>query len=153
MTENLTKLLQKIASKKKTSPLYDQKLFAICGELLQKKEPVGFCQACTQIGNSLRDDFCDDDLNANEQQFDPRNLQTPSMRLDLSQLKPLLPKMDPSKEYTLVLDLDETLVHYDECSEDVFERPFVVEFLQQMSKYYELVIFTAGMQEYADWAL
>ena len=28
-----------------------------------------------------------------------------------------------------------------------------MEFLQQMSKLYEVVIFTAGMQEYADWVL
>lgn len=61
--------------------------------------------------------------------------------------------MDPRKQYTLVLDLDETLVHYDERTEDVYERPFVVEFLEQMAKLYEIVIFTAGMQEYADWAL
>jgi TFIIF-interacting CTD phosphatase-like protein len=28
-----------------------------------------------------------------------------------------------------------------------------MEFLQAMSKLYEIVIFTAGMQEYADWVL
>lgn len=52
-----------------------------------------------------------------------------------------------------MLDLDETLVHFDERAEDIFIRPFAEEFLQQMSKYYEIVIFTAGMQDYADWAI
>ena len=63
------------------------------------------------------------------------------------------------KKYTLVLDLDETLVHFKEDQEDeinggiLLQRPFVTEFLKTMSKFYEIVIFTAGMQDYADWAL
>ena len=32
-------------------------------------------------------------------------------------------------------------------------RPYAREFLAQMSHYYELVIFTCGMQDYADWVL
>lgn len=44
-------------------------------------------------------------------------------------------------------------MHFDERSEDIYVRPFAEEFLQQMSKYYEIVIFTAGMQDYADWAI
>jgi len=54
---------------------------------------------------------------------------------------------------TLVLDLDETLIHYDDQTEQVNIRPNAVLFLQTMAKHYELVIFTAGMQDYADWAL
>ena len=32
-------------------------------------------------------------------------------------------------------------------------RPGTEEFLEQMSKYYEIVIFTAATQDYADWVL
>jgi len=32
-------------------------------------------------------------------------------------------------------------------------RPGVENFLKEMSEYYELVVFTAGLQEYADWVL
>jgi CTD small phosphatase-like protein 2 len=32
-------------------------------------------------------------------------------------------------------------------------RPFCLEFLEQMSSLYEIVIFTAGVKEYADWVL
>lgn len=32
-------------------------------------------------------------------------------------------------------------------------RPFCIEFLEEMSKYFEIVIFTAGVQDYADWVL
>mmetsp|Transcript_32557 Transcript_32557/g.56339 ORF Transcript_32557/g.56339 Transcript_32557/m.56339 type:complete len:330 (-) Transcript_32557:3-992(-) len=57
--------------------------------------------------------------------------------------------------YTLVLDLDETLVHYVEVGDEaeVLVRPFCCEFLAEMSQYYEIVVFTAGLQDYADWVL
>ena len=67
--------------------------------------------------------------------------------------------------YTLVLDLDETLIHFvsnqandddntdsnkdeeDEGDNDFFYmvRPFCNKFLTELSKYFELVIFTAAM--------
>ena len=85
-------------------------------------------------------------------------------------------KIDYTKKM-LILDLDETLVHscfkptnnnmnnnnlpkadiflnikfqskYHEVL--VYKRPFVDEFLQKMNKYYNLIIFTASVQEYAD---
>jgi CTD small phosphatase-like protein 2 len=49
--------------------------------------------------------------------------------------------------------LDETLVHYDEKSEELNIRPNTETFLTTLEKYYEIVIFTAGLQDYADWAL
>jgi len=52
-----------------------------------------------------------------------------------------------------VLDLDETLVHYDEDLEILNQRPGVKNFLLKMAQYYEIVVFTAGMQDYADWAI
>lgn len=58
--------------------------------------------------------------------------------------------------HTLVLDLDETLVHYIERPGDsgtFLVRPGAKEFLKKMNKYYEVVIFTAAMQDYADWVL
>jgi CTD small phosphatase-like protein 2 len=59
------------------------------------------------------------------------------------------------KEYCLVLDLDETLVHYFEVgSEGTFlVRPGCDQFLTEMAEIYEVVIFTAAMQDYADWVL
>ena len=88
---------------------------------------------------------------------------------------PYLPPSDNEKKYTLVLDLDETLIHYvdmsgekeisrlqEEGEEEATEgkdesffltRPFCHKFLEEMSKHYEVVIFTAGIQEYADWVV
>ena len=80
----------------------------------------------------------------------------------------LLPKKTTNKK-TLVLDLDETLVHsqfqpFDVPSDitlkieldgefhdiHVLVRPGVKEFLQNMGKIYEIVIFTASVSKYAD---
>lgn len=79
----------------------------------------------------------------------------------------LLPPKDPSlPPYTLVLDLDETLVH---CSLDepsdydisfiinegeeyivyLSFRPYVFHFLERMSQFFELIVYTAGIRQYA----
>ena len=59
------------------------------------------------------------------------------------------------KPYSLILDLDETLVHFkvnsDDDSEGVLQiRPGVIPFLELVSKFYELIIFTAATQDYGD---
>ena len=59
------------------------------------------------------------------------------------------------KKYSLILDLDETLVHFkmnpDNKSEGVLKvRPGVMEFLDAVDKYYELIIFTCATQDYAN---
>lgn len=66
---------------------------------------------------------------------------------------PFLGPLEASEhKYTLVLDLDETLIHNVEFgSESYFlVRPGCVPFIENMAKYYEIVIFTAALQEYAD---
>ena len=92
----------------------------------------------------------------------------------------LPPKIKDAPEYTLVLDLDETLIHFvdevekedllkniselesklstkqihrivSEGTEEYFHvRPFAAKLLFELSKNYEIVIFTAGTQDYAD---
>ena len=59
------------------------------------------------------------------------------------------------RDYTLVLDLDETLIHYSQSPQggQVLLRPFVHKFLKEMGKYFEIIIFTAAQQDYADWIL
>lgn len=66
---------------------------------------------------------------------------------------PYLPEQEggpgPGTGYCLVLDLDETLVHYFEVgSEGTFlVRPGCDQFLTEMAEIYEVVIFTAAMQD------
>ena len=55
-----------------------------------------------------------------------------------------------TKEYTLVLDLDETLVNYCDKIRDFQPRPYARKFLKHMSKSWEIIVFTAGLKDYAD---
>ena len=64
---------------------------------------------------------------------------------------PFLPKLDTNLyKYTLVLDLDETLVHYveEENSAYVQVRPYADYFLKELSQHFEIVLFTAAEEDY-----
>jgi Dullard-like phosphatase family protein len=60
--------------------------------------------------------------------------------------------INPKYKYTLVLDLDETLVHYISDNESAYIqiRPGTEDFIKDLSKYYEIIIFTAALKKYAD---
>ena len=83
--------------------------------------------------------------------------------LDISLFSNTLPKMkvpflpfpqDIQKKFTLVLDLDETLISFKICPDQnkglLRLRPGLMEFLEEMKKNYELIIFTSATNEYAD---
>ena len=64
---------------------------------------------------------------------------------------PFLPKIESKYKYTLVLDLDETIIHCLDQQEIIpLIRPGTKEFLSELSKYYEIVVFTASVKDYAD---
>jgi len=82
---------------------------------------------------------------------------------DISFFTNTLPKMkvpflpfpqDVKKKFTLVLDLDETLISFKTCPEQnkglLRLRPGLFEFLDEMKKNYELIVFTSATNEYAD---
>jgi CTD small phosphatase-like protein 2 len=57
------------------------------------------------------------------------------------------------KPYTLVLGLDETLANFQQINytQGVLKlRPYLTEFLENVSRYYELILFTSKTQYYAE---
>ena len=61
----------------------------------------------------------------------------------------------PKKEYTLVLDLDETLISFKftQMNKGIGKlhlRPGLEDFLEEIKKYYEIIVFTSGTKDYAD---
>jgi CTD small phosphatase-like protein 2 len=57
-----------------------------------------------------------------------------------------------AKSYTLILDLNETLVSFQQTnySQGILRlRPFLIEFLEEISYYYELILFTASTEYFA----
>ncbi|KAI8840231.1 NLI interacting factor-like phosphatase-domain-containing protein [Chytridium lagenaria] len=83
-------------------------------------------------------------------------------------ITPVPPPSRKARRKTLVLDLDETLIHstssgsryHDHmievlvdkhvCLYYVYKRPYADLFLKKVSEWYKVVIFTASMPEYAD---
>ena len=74
--------------------------------------------------------------------------------LEKNKVKPpfLGPLSDQKKIFTLVVDFDETLVHYveEESKTHVQVLPYADYFLTEMGKYFEIVIFTAAAEDYAN---
>ena len=77
------------------------------------------------------------------------------------QNKYLLPPIKSDKEYTLVLDLEDTLIHSQRnfnfknklCNINkklIIFRPYLFEFLSQMKSLYELILFSSNTQDYVD---
>ena len=79
--------------------------------------------------------------------------------LNLKQLAGPYMKNKCLKKFTLVLDLDETLIHSNRESRVngvankkhvVHYRPGLAEFLESVSQFFELIVFTVGLAEYAN---
>ena len=76
---------------------------------------------------------------------------------DLKGTKPKVPYLNfPSKkELTLILDLDETLINFKIINAQkgigqMHLRPGLINFLDVIKEYYEIIIFTSGTRDYAD---
>lgn len=63
----------------------------------------------------------------------------------------LLPPKTCARKFTLMIDLDETLIHYDKEKKLFFVRPYTRHFLRVLSVHFELVLFTAAMKDYTDY--
>ena len=81
--------------------------------------------------------------------IDMTNLNIINIKEQNTKTIPLIP-FPPSKQYSLVLDLDETLIHVPKGKNIFILRPGLRKFLHSLTEYYELIVFTTGIKEYAD---
>ena len=88
---------------------------------------------------------------SNKGKIDITNLKLNNIKKDQINYKntPLIP-FEPKKPYSLVLDLDETLIHVPKGKNEFILRPGLREFLHSLIPYYELIVFTTGIKEYVD---
>ena len=151
-------LLEYIKSYKKikfTNLIKDLKSSPSINYLLEKANIK--IQKKTNIDNLIESTY--KNKNNNNICFKEKNKKDKYILTELNKEKginpPFLPKKEPKYKYSLILDLDETIVHYVKYrnSEYVQVRPGLEDFIKELSKYYEIIIFTASYQNYADLAI
>jgi len=131
--------------KQKKIKTLKHQLFQVSIEIIEEQEG-NFLEAKAKMGQALRDDYMEEQDLRVEVDAEMCVVQAPYIHKPIAK----------NRQFTLVLDLDETLVHYKELSSlegELRIRPGASSFLKIMAKFYELIIFTAGVKEYADWAL
>ena len=123
----------------------------------------------------FRNENINNDINYNKYEFTIKpslNLNKKNIRIHqknnseiyqkdfLQNLKVKEPYLDypPLKEYTLVLDLDETMISFQFTQPEngigqMHLRPGLENFLDVIKEYYEIIVFTSGTREYADMVL
>ena len=105
--------------------------------ILQSKKPIKFI-----INDLFNNSLVNNKLNNIEQ-----------IAMKIIEENKYLPEMNKNKYmYSLILDLDETLVHYieEENRAYVKVRYGVENFLNDLSKIFEIIIFTENTKDYAD---
>ena len=100
-------------------------LFEVAVDVISDADGLSFKDASNFIGYSLKSDFSEIDIEPDK----TKDLQSDKY------VMPDAPYLEPSTGYTLVMDLDETLLHYEEVDDTgfLYVRPDAEQFLKKMS--------------------
>ena len=148
LSELIGKLVKKFSSLNSLANSNSSELFLIFQNLKQKSL------------NDLNDYFIENYLRNKTKQTTNNNNNSNNGSTTFSSIEVSVPylKTKNIKKFTLVLDLDETLIHfhYDikkdpQITHGIIQyRPGLFEFLQNVAPYFELIIFTVATRQYAD---
>ena len=99
-------------------------------------------------------------INKNKYNDDIIEIIIPQLDNGTNNIKEITPKapylrFPIKKQFTLILDLDETLIHFKLINPNkrignIKLRPGLINFLEIIKEFYEIIIFTSGTKEYAD---
>ena len=107
------------------------------------KPKINFYFPLFKIKNNLSQNIDEEESNSNKKN-----------NILISKKPPTVPfiKSPMKKDYCLVLDMDETISHTLKLSFGCYFllRPGTIDFLKEVSKYYEIIIFTSSQKSYAD---
>ena len=98
-------------------------------EVNDSMNKLSFKEASNIIGSSLIDDFSEIDSTEGHGIDYGHDVRKEASLLQRDIKSPFLEPIAHGKEYTLVLDLDETLIHFEEQEERVSVRPYAEKFL------------------------
>ena len=96
-------------------------------------------------------------INQNASVAGIESMESQNLFSDIDTIKVEVPylKNKCNKKFSLVLDLDETLISFklepgDENKGTIRFRPYLDSFLQKVKEKYEIIVFTSGTKDYAD---
>lgn len=109
-------------------------------------------QATVKTVKSIKSEIKEDQEETNSKEEDTKNNEETKEVIE-TPIAPYIKGHDPlTKKYCLVLDLDETLIHFKINPKkpdqgEIRLRPYMFEFLEQLSPFYELIMFTAATKD------
>ena len=122
---------------------------------------INFCELFENLENLSEDNllyfFKSKIIRVINQNASVAGIESSSYKILLNENNIQLPylKNKCPKKFSLVLDLDETLISFklepnEENKGTIRFRPYLDSFLQKVKEKYEIIVFTSGTQEYAD---
>ena len=127
----------------------------------ENKFKIDFCSLFENINNISQDKllhfFKSKIIRVINQNASVAGIESSSYKIFLNENSIQVPylKNKLKKKFSLVLDLDETLISFklepnEENKGTIRFRPYLDSFLQKVKEKYEIIVFTSGTQDYAD---
>ena len=124
-------------------------------EYIKSFKKAKFTSLLKDLKYSPSINYLNDTLKLLDKDTNIKSIKNNSNTNNIDEIKAKVPFLKPINKkykYTLVLDLDETLIHYKpvENVEYIQIRPGAEDFIKELSEFYEIIIFTASLKSYAD---